>query len=186
MKQNIKRISTHELLPVVHEIIQSGRKAIITVSGNSMRPLIVNNRDKAILRKMGSLKKGDIVLFKNNDGEYILHRICRIRNNKYETIGDYCTEKDGLVAKDDIIAVAEAVIRKGRKIPCDSLIWRLFSYLWLALLPLRKYLIVMYQLNLIFKAGIKRGMRCFIYQCMAVKEDIGLFLKRRGWLSEHD
>mgnify|MGYP001460832383 FL=1 len=152
MKQSTQKISTRELLPLVDEIIKSGKKAIITVSGNSMRPFIVSNRDKVLLGAVNNLKKADIILFKDKHGRYILHRIYRIKDDKCRTIGDYCLMEDGEVKRDDIIGVVEEIIRKGKKISCDSLLWRIYSHVWLALLPVRKYLIVMHKAYIRFKA----------------------------------
>jgi len=57
MEHKLRKFSTHELLPVAHELIQSGKKVIISVSGNSMRPFIVGDRDKVLLGKARALKK---------------------------------------------------------------------------------------------------------------------------------
>lgn len=184
--QSLKKFSTHEILPYAEEIIKSGRKARIPVSGNSMRPFIVDNRDEVLITGIRYLKKGDIILFKNNRGEYILHRICCIKNMKYRTIGDYCLKDDGVVEWSDIIGVVETLIRKGKTIDCDSYSWRLFSRLWLALLPIRKYLISSHIVFTRVKARIKRGKPHITYMCMSCIRFIKTLFNKGGWLSRHD
>lgn len=186
MKQNLKKYSTHELLPLAHEIIQSGRKVVITVSGDSMRPFIAGNRDKVLLGKAERPKKGDVILFRDKYGEYILHRIYRIKDNHLFTIGDYCLRADGQVEEEQIIGMVEAVIRKGKKIPCSSLVWRLYSFLWLALLPLRKYLILLYQAYLSIKPRLLKARAGIVGSCLNLARNISRSGKRGGWFSKHD
>lgn len=186
MKQNLKKYSTHELLPLAYEIIQSGRKVVITVSGNSMRPFIAGNRDKVLLGRAGSLKKGDVILFRDRYGEYILHRIYRIKNNMYFTIGDYCLRDDGQVDQDQIIGVVETVIRKGKKISCSSPVWCLYSHLWLAMLPLRRYLILLHKAYLAVKARLLQAGAGIVRGCLSLAHNISISGKRGGWFSKHD
>ena len=59
----------------------------IPVVGNSMRPCL-NGNDYVYLKKCKGYKRGDIVLFQRNNGQYILHRIHHIKNNIYYVLGD--------------------------------------------------------------------------------------------------
>lgn len=185
MKQNTKKMSTHELLPIAEELIKAGKPVQIKVSGNSMRPFIAGNRDKVVLGAVKKLKKGDVVLYKNSYGEYLLHRICSIKDTKCKTIGDYCLHKDNEIDQADIIAVAKLLIRKGKKIPCDSLIWQLYSKLWLALLPVRSYLLTVHKLYQKTKKQIRQGVGFIVLGALSragnMKESL-----RRGWLSQDD
>jgi signal peptidase I len=182
MQQSIRRISTHELLPFVEEIIQSGRKARITVTGNSMRPFIVSNRDEVLITGFKALKKGDIILFKNKNGEYILHRIYTIKDMKYRTIGDYCLNDDGQVEQTNIIGVVEKIMRKDRIIACDSFLWQIFTRVWLALLPVRKYLIMAHKIFIKVKARVRKcGYYFFCKYLTCIR-----FINKEGWLSRHD
>ena len=54
----------------------AGVPLFFTVKGVSMQPLICKNRDVVkVLPVKDKLKKGDIVLFKNTNGEPTLHRV---------------------------------------------------------------------------------------------------------------
>ena len=83
------------------------------------------------------LKRGDIVLFSREDGTYVLHRIYKIKDNKYIINGDSQTWREGPVEPSCIVAVAESVIRRGREISCGNPGYRAFADIWLFLRPVR-------------------------------------------------
>jgi signal peptidase I len=141
-----KVVSTHLLFPIIEEAMACGQKAIFTVSGDSMRPLIVNNRDQVLLSssKGKLLEKGDIILFRKQSGRYILHRIYKKEANYYHTIGDACLCEDGIVKPSEIIGVVEEIYRKGKKIDCNSFLWRTIFTTWRYLLPIRQPLLNTY------------------------------------------
>ena len=57
--------------------------------GTSMKPLLKSGRDKAYIEKVTKpLKKGDIALYKRENGEYILHRVMKAKNGVYTFCGD--------------------------------------------------------------------------------------------------
>jgi len=78
----------------------------------------------------------------------------------------------------DVIGVVEAVIRKGRKIPCDSILWRLYSKVWLMLIPVRKQLIAGHKAYLKAKTGIKQTVSCLYGACQSCLLRIGMVIKR--------
>lgn len=140
-----KEVSTGELFPLIKEVINHGHKARFTVSGNSMRPWIVDDRDQVLLT--GSLKArlGDIILFQNTRGNYVLHRIMKKEKDGYHTMGDSCIKvDDDLIFSKDIIGVVEIIYRKGKEIDCNSFLWRFIFTLWRLLLPFRKILLKLY------------------------------------------
>ena len=60
--------------------LDSHGRIIFTNRGVSMRPLLRQNRDVMVIDKRGPerLKKYDAVLFRRDNGQYILHRILRV------------------------------------------------------------------------------------------------------------
>jgi signal peptidase I len=154
MKKDGKLIvSTHILFPEVIDMLANGNQVKFTVSGNSMRPLIVDNRDQVLLTGTEGkrLNIGDIILYRTKYGKYILHRIYIVNKNGYRTIGDACLSEDGFVPSSDIIGKVVKIYRKGKEIDCNSLLWRSIFLTWLKLLPVRKYLLNLY----IYLAHIK-------------------------------
>lgn len=140
-------VSTHELFPLVREILNQGNKVKFTVSGSSMLPWIVDNRDQVLVDGLhDDLKVGDIILFRNRDGEYILHRIYKKEKGYYLTIGDSCYINDGKIFYRDIIGVVKIIYRKNITIDCNSPIWKVIFLIWRKLFPIRKWLMRFYHI----------------------------------------
>ena len=77
------------------EIINRDGQLIYTNVGDSMQPLIRQDRDLLIIEKSeGRLKKYDVPLYKRDSGQYVLHRILKVRKDDYVICGDnrYCKE----------------------------------------------------------------------------------------------
>ena len=85
-------------------------------SGNSMMPLLRENRDLAVISEIKSPPvKYDTVLFRRENGSYVLHRIFGVRDDYYLIGGDNrCFEEK--IPKTQLIGVLTAVIRDGRQI----------------------------------------------------------------------
>lgn len=134
----MKLIDTKCYLDALSALTESGHTVSTAISGGSMLPFLAEGRDFAILKKPDSpLKKGDIVLFKRNNGSYILHRIRHIRKNGYYIIGDSQNVIEGPVDKNQIVAVVTSVKRKGKMIYPKNFIWKFYSIIWLRLIPFR-------------------------------------------------
>lgn len=110
--------------------LENGNGVKFCTKGGSMAPLLISGRDSVILEKAKKIKKNDVVLFKNNDGKYILHRIVKINGGEIITKGDAMTVCDAPITKENIIAKATAFVRKGKEIKITSLWYRayLFAY----------------------------------------------------------
>lgn len=146
MERNTRTVSTHDLFPIIEELLAVDRQAIFTVKGRSMLPFIGDNRDQVVLDKkdFSSLKVGDIILFKNKYNRYILHRIYKISKDGYLTIGDGNLHFDGYVETNEIIGVVTKIIRKNKEIDCTSKHWKIIFTLWMKLLPIRGVLLRIY------------------------------------------
>ncbi len=70
------------------ELDRAGRILQITV-GDSMEPMLKNRQNAVLLEKAeGILKKYDLPLYKRPNGQYVLHRIIKVRKKDYITCGD--------------------------------------------------------------------------------------------------
>ncbi len=113
------------------EIERSG-KIIYSNKGVSMMPLIKQGRDLMVIEKKGEgrLRRYDAPLFKRENGQYVLHRILKVRENDYVLCGDHQWIKEYGITDDQIIGVLTAVIRKGRMVPVTKFSYRMYVHLW--------------------------------------------------------
>lgn len=123
-------------LVVERELSENGSYASVT-KGVSMRPLFRTRRDMVILTPVSRpLKKYDIVLYRGRDGEYILHRIIKVKKDIFIIRGDNTYSKE-YVPKDKVIALLTAYNRKGKSSSPDSFSFKLYSRAWNYIYPLR-------------------------------------------------
>ncbi len=124
------------------DIIERDGKLIYTNVGDSMHPLIRQDRDLLIIEKPeGRLKKYDVPLYKRDSGQYVLHRILKVRDDDYVICGDNrCSREYGITDR-HIIGVLTAVVRDGKEISVTDLKYRLYVHLWCGLFPLRVFIL---------------------------------------------
>ena len=112
------------------EISRTG-KLIYTNVGDSMMPLIRQNRDLLIIEKVsGRLKKYDVTLYKRDSGQYVLHRIIKVRKDDYVMCGDNRWQKEYGITNRHIIGVLTGVIQDGKTISVNDKKYRLYVHLW--------------------------------------------------------
>lgn len=134
----MKTIDTKSYLDTLCSIADSGKTVSTIVSGGSMTPFLGNNRDYVFLEAPKKpLKKGDIVLFERVNGDYILHRIKRIKKDGFYLLGDRQYNVEGPVKPSQIRCVAVSVKRKNKILTPKNIIWKFYSKIWLNIVFLR-------------------------------------------------
>lgn len=112
------------------QLAQYGR-LVYTNVGNSMEPLIRQGRDLLIMEQpCGRLKKYDVPLYRRDSGQYVLHRILRVRKEDYVTCGDNRCSREYGVTDAQIIGVLTAIVRNGREISMRNKWYRFYVHLW--------------------------------------------------------
>lgn len=111
----------------------------IKPQGYSMYPLIVPGRDEVVVEYTDPavLKRGDIVLFRREGSILVLHRICRRQGDDFYMVGDNQKVVEGPIKSSQIRGKVTVIIRKGRAIPVNHLLYRLCSHAWLLFRPFR-------------------------------------------------
>lgn len=134
------------------EIKRTGR-IIYTNVGDSMMPLIKQGRDVLVISAVnGRLKRYDIPLYKRDSGQYVLHRILKVRKNDYVICGDNRCNKEYGITDRHIIGVLSGIIRDGREIPVTDIKCWIYAHLWCDLFPVRVLII---RIRQIFKRRLK-------------------------------
>lgn len=126
---------------------------IYTNVGDSMMPLIKQGRDVLVISAVnGRLKRYDIPLYKRDSGQYVLHRILKVRKNDYVICGDNRCNKEYGITDRHIIGVLSGIIRDGREIPVTDIKCRIYAHLWCDFFPVRVLII---RIRQIFKRRLK-------------------------------
>lgn len=129
----------NEKIDVV-EMINSGATVQIMVRGYSMYPLFVPNRDWAVIKKADTskIKRGDVVLYRRDQGKLVLHRVWKRNKKGFFMVGDNQSIIEGPIREDQLIGILIEVIRNNRKISVNNIFYIIFTRLWLMLRPVRK------------------------------------------------
>lgn len=129
---------------------------IYTNVGDSMLPFIRQNRDLLIIKKhQGRLKKYDVPLYKRDSGQYVLHRVLKVRRNDYVLCGDNRCNKEYGISDKHIIGVLTAVKRNGRTINVTDRKYRIYVHLWCDFFPVRAVIIKLRTLTKKIKKKIR-------------------------------
>ncbi len=159
------QVSMEDLSPLILSCIDDGKEVVLTVTGNSMAPFLRHRRDQVVLAKPVDttiLQVGDVPLYRRKNGQFVLHRIVerddgtkrRLYAEKgtlpsmhsssgltYTMLGDAQIQHEPNILPDQILAVAVAFIRKGKRWECSSTAYRRRCLRWHRLMPLREPLV---------------------------------------------
>lgn len=119
-----------------------GNQIRILGKGNSMRPLLRDGKDYAILERIVNkqdLKRGDIVFYYSH-GHFVLHRIFQRMNDGARMLGDGNNLVEDTVLWKHIYLKAVALERDGKQISLERWYLRLYGFVWMGIRPLRGWI----------------------------------------------
>lgn len=112
--------------------------------GTSMEPLIHQQKDNIIVVKNDSrLKKYDVPVYVTPKGKYIMHRVVKVCDDHYVIVGDNLLNKE-YVTDDMICGVLVGFYKNGKHyVDCQkSIPYKIYSRIWVALLPVRPFILL--------------------------------------------
>ena len=140
------KIDTKIYLSFLKEMIEQNMDVSIVISGNSMSPFLVNQRDVIYLSKINrKLKKGDLVLYQRLSGQYVVHRSVKVKKSGYYLAGDNQIAIEGPILDKQIFGLVTKVKRKGKWIEAGNFWWEFFEHVWIWVLPWRMIILKIYK-----------------------------------------
>lgn len=164
------QVSMAELSPLMIACLDEGKDVLLTVTGNSMAPFLRHRRDQVVLVKPAdptTLQPGDVPLYRRQSGQLVLHRIverddgtlrCLYGEREplpsmhssssltYTMLGDAQTQCEPNIRPEQIVAVATAFVRKGKRWECSSIAYHRRCLRWHKLMLLRAPLVRIWHL----------------------------------------
>ncbi|MBO5953037.1 MAG: S24/S26 family peptidase [Oscillospiraceae bacterium] len=137
-------IPMENLAQVLQLQLDRGGTATLTVTGSSMMPMLHSHTDTVFLVPVtASLKKKDLILYRRENGKYVLHRIVRQRSREaFICSGDNQWEPETVYAH-QAIGLVNGFTRKGKRYSVEHLGYRIYVWFWVAIFPVRRPLIWM-------------------------------------------
>lgn len=129
-----------DLGPILKQTVLSGGTAEITVTGHSMLPLLLDRVSRVRLTALTEPKRGDIVLYRRDNGVYVLHRIMDCEaDGTYTMCGDNQYMPEHRIRKEQLIARVTDFARREKWRSCDDIPYRIWWHLHLFDRPFRRY-----------------------------------------------
>lgn len=142
----MKLIDTREYVSALRELVEDGKEVGMTVAGSSMSPFLVHQRDSIYFKKPDrELRRGDMVFYERKNGQFVMHRIRKVKREGYYIIGDAQRETEGPILREQIFAVITKVKRKGKELGAGDFWWEFFEHIWI-IVPIRGILSRIYRL----------------------------------------
>ena len=124
------------------DILAKEGRLIYTCVGDSMRPLIRDESDLLVIeRPSGRLKKYDVPLYRRDSGQYVLHRVLKVREKDYVICGDNRWQKETGITDRNIIGVLKAIVRDGKELSVTEMRYKLYVHIWCGMFPLRAFIL---------------------------------------------
>lgn len=144
---NTRVVDTNEYVSALRELAEEGRVVSMLIAGSSMSPFLCHNRDYIYFtRPDRELRRGDMVFYQRDTGQYVMHRIYKKKTDGYYMVGDAQTQIEGPLRRDQIFALIIKVKRKGKILRPGNFWWEFFEHVWIRIIPLRKVIEKVYSL----------------------------------------
>ena len=143
------KIANDILIPELGRLLSEDKEVRFTPSGVSMRPFIEGDKDSVILAPLHRAPRvGDILLASVETlcgrQTYVLHRLVRIEGETLVLQGDGNLGGEERCSRGDIIGIVTRIESPNGRRKCLTR-----GRLWLALKPLRKWLLKIYRHTMI-------------------------------------
>ena len=141
----MRKVDTNEYISVLRELTEEGKEVSLLIAGSSMSPFLIHERDYICFKKPDrELRKGDMVFYQRKTGQFVMHRIWKVKSEGFYIVGDAQTEIEGPVEREQIFAIVTRVKRRDKWIKPGDFWWEFFEKVWINLVPVRRVLVWAY------------------------------------------
>ncbi len=135
-----KKIDLEDIFPLITEQLENGGSATFVIHGTSMLPMLKDGLDSVrIVKPKGELKKYDIIFYRRDNGQFVLHRIVGVKDGDYVCRGDNQTESEFPVTPESVIAIVSEFTKDGKTRSVDSFSHRFYSRFIVNTVGIKKY-----------------------------------------------
>lgn len=134
----MRYVDTSEYVGALRDLALQGEEVSMLISGNSMAPFLIHQRDTIFFTRPDSaLRRGDMVFFQRSSGQYVMHRIWKVKPDGIYVVGDAQMVIEGPLQKEQIFARVTRVRRKDKMMTKGDFWWEFFEKVWIRMVPLR-------------------------------------------------
>lgn len=148
----LKRFNLEDMIPLIVQTVESGKRFKLYPRGTSMNPMIIEDKTAVSLVDAKSVCKNDVVLYRRENGQYVLHRCVKIIGGEYIMCGDNQFVLEKGISFDMIIAKIDGYYQDGEFVSLEDRAYKKY----VGLLPLRRVSKRIKNLILLAKKKIKK------------------------------
>ena len=122
------------------ELLKTQKKLIFTPGGKSMVPMLGDRKNTVVILPVSEgqkIKKYDVIFYKRDNGQYVLHRVIKKQKNSFVLCGDGQYVKEYGVRRDMILGKLDGFFKGEKYIRMDSTSIVIYSRLRVASRPVR-------------------------------------------------
>lgn len=109
-----EKINLSDISDVMMEVIEAGGEVKFRSNGTSMLPLLGDGAQEVLLtRAPEKLKKYDIALYRRDNGQFVLHRVVKVKKDSYTFCGDNQWRHEKGIRPDQILALMKGFYKDG-------------------------------------------------------------------------
>lgn len=134
-----REIKLEQMEQTIRKVLAMGGEFSFYPGGTSMQPFIVQGRDKVTLAALPDrIKKYDIILYKRENGAFVLHRVTGKKENAYIFRGDNQFLDEYGIKRAQMIGRVTEIIRGDDVIPVNDIKHRMLAGVWVNTVFLRR------------------------------------------------
>lgn len=118
-----------DFAPLIEEAFSNNKTFKMPVNGVSMLPFI-NKNHYVVLDKPNDLKKNDIILYKRENGKYVLHRIYKVKKDYYQLLGDNQIYREYPIYQNQVIGKVIEVVKGNKTNNLKGFKYKLYLFFW--------------------------------------------------------
>lgn len=146
MKPEVRTVEPEQLMADLLQTLEHTEPVPLIISGSSMDPFLVHGRDTVFLCKpKRPAKRGDMLLYRRANGQYILHRVYKVQDGLLTMIGDGQLSLEPGIRPEQVQAAVCAVRRKGKLRKPGHPVWVFYEKIWIRMIRGRARLLGLYR-----------------------------------------
>lgn len=143
----MRNVDTRMYVSMLRELVREGKEVSMLITGSSMSPFLLSHKDTICFKApWRPLRRGDMVFYERESGQFVMHRIYKLRKEGLYIVGDAQREIEGPVNPSQIFAVVTKVRRRGKWVEPGNFWWEFYEHVWIRLVVFRPIIFKFYAL----------------------------------------
>lgn len=142
----MRQVDTRAYVSMLRDLVREGKEVSMLITGSSMSPFLLSHKDSICFKApWRPLRRGDMVFYERETGQFVMHRICKVRSEGLYIVGDAQHEIEGPVDPSQVFGLVTKAHRRGKWIGPEDSWWKFYEHIWIRLIPLRPIIFKIYR-----------------------------------------